>query len=179
MFTQNYSNIENIHHIYSYTAYSMSKCSIICLIMHLPINLTCLTGVECSMQYNRLLEIKNSIPHSYCNNGYISLNCTDQWGTSLPPTGLMWTQGVVYYGETTSSTLRSRTAALVRRIYRVSFSLTHLFIATWYNVGYYSRHTNRVINSYWRIYHVSPFKSCKEIFASLQKEVFQPSRCSF
>jgi len=52
--------------------------------------------------------------------------------------------GRVYHGETTSSSLRSRAAGLVRRIYRTSFYPTHLFIATWKRVGYYYRHTDKV-----------------------------------
>ena len=100
------------------------------------------------------------------NNGYISLNGYTggytprpfPYRSIKPIIAPYWADidtrsgsGRVYYGETTSSSLRSRAAALVRRIYQVSFSPTHLFIATWYNVGYYNRHTNRVINSCWSL----------------------------
>ena len=100
------------------------------------------------------------------NNGYISLNGYTggytprpfPYRSIRPIIAPYWADidtrsgsGRVYYGETTSSSLRSRAAGLVRRIYQVSFSPTHLFIATWYNVGYYNRHTNRVINSCWSL----------------------------
>ena len=52
--------------------------------------------------------------------------------------------GRVYYKQTTSIALRSRVARRVQMVYGENFTPTHLFIATWYRVGYYNRHMNRV-----------------------------------
>ena len=52
--------------------------------------------------------------------------------------------GRVYYKQTTSIALRSRVARRVQMVYGENFTPTHLFIATWYHVGYYNRHMNRV-----------------------------------
>ena len=93
------------------------------------------------------------------NNGYISLDGYSggytprpfPYRSVRPIIAPYWADvdtrsgsGRVYHGETTSSSLRSRAAGLVRRIYRTSFYPTHLFIATWRRVGYYYRHTDKV-----------------------------------
>ena len=92
------------------------------------------------------------------NNGYISVGSGTTGGFTprpFPRSGRIiapyWADvdtrsgsGRVFYRETTSTSLRLRAAAQVRRIYHTSFFPTHLIIATWSGVGYYRRHTDKV-----------------------------------
>jgi len=92
------------------------------------------------------------------NNGYISVGSGTTGGFTprpFPRSGRIiapyWADvdtrsgsGRVFYRETTSTSLRWRAAREVRRIYHTSFTPTHLIIATWSGVGYYSRHTDKV-----------------------------------
>jgi len=54
--------------------------------------------------------------------------------------------GVVYYRETSNNTLLKRASSEIKNAFGVNFSATHLFIATWNAVGYYSNHIDKVID---------------------------------
>ena len=51
---------------------------------------------------------------------------------------------MVFYRETTTSTLLNKASIDVQNAFGTTFDATHLFIATWNAVGYYSNHTDKV-----------------------------------
>ena len=53
--------------------------------------------------------------------------------------------GTVFFRETTNLTLLQRASREIQDGLSVSFSPSHLFIATWNSIGYYNRRTDRVI----------------------------------
>jgi len=55
--------------------------------------------------------------------------------------------GTVFYRETTNPTLLQRASREIQDGLSMSFSPSHLFIATWDSIGYYNnnRRTDRVI----------------------------------
>ena len=53
--------------------------------------------------------------------------------------------GFVYYRETTDAPLLSRASNQIGNTFSLSsFQATHLFIATWHAIGYFSQHTDKV-----------------------------------
>lgn len=54
--------------------------------------------------------------------------------------------GTVYYRETTNSTLLDRASMEIQNAFTLSFSPTHLFIATWDAIGYYPEQIDKVFN---------------------------------
>jgi len=53
--------------------------------------------------------------------------------------------GTVFYRETTNPTLLQRASREIQDGLLVSFSPSHLFIATWDSIGYFNRRTDRVM----------------------------------
>ena len=53
--------------------------------------------------------------------------------------------GNVFFRETTSATLLQRASSEIQDGLSMSFSPTHLVIATWDSIGYYNQRTDRVI----------------------------------
>jgi len=53
--------------------------------------------------------------------------------------------GNVFYRETTNPTLLQRASREIQDGVLVSFFPSHLFIATWDSIGYFSRRTDRVM----------------------------------
>jgi len=62
--------------------------------------------------------------------------------------------GTVFYRETNESSLLQRASREIQDGLSVSFSPSHLFIATWNSIGYYDRRTDRVIYIVQKLYWV-------------------------
>ena len=56
--------------------------------------------------------------------------------------------GAIYYRQTSNPSLLDRATSEIRDAFSLDeyFEITHLFIATWDAVGYYSRKTDKVLN---------------------------------
>ena len=58
------------------------------------------------------------------------------------------TGGSIWYRNTTSPALLQRAKNNIRRAYPSVSDIDYLFIATWYSVGYYNQHTDKVLSNY-------------------------------